>query len=96
MAEREYRDMETKAAQAAKGDSHCDADHAWLFRRDGELYRWGASYGHSKQEHERIKRHMLTLAVSPGRGGVVARCLLEGQPVISRTVTYRRVDRRYS
>jgi hypothetical protein len=88
--------METKAAQAAKGDSHCDADHAWLFRRDGELYRWGASYGHSKQEHERIKRHMLTLAVSPGRGGVVARCLLEGQPVISRTVTHRRVDRRYS
>jgi GAF domain-containing protein len=59
----------------------CDADHAWLFRRDGELYRWGASYGHSKQEHERIKRHMLTLAVSPGRGGVVARCLQEGQPV---------------
>jgi two-component system, NtrC family, sensor kinase len=59
----------------------CDADHAWLFRRDGELYRWGASYGHSKEEHERIKRHMLTLAVSPGRGGVVARCVLEGQPV---------------
>ena len=33
----------------------CEADHAWLFRRDGELYRWGASYGHSKEEHERIK-----------------------------------------
>jgi GAF domain-containing protein len=59
----------------------CDADHAWLFRRDGELYRWGASYGHSKEEHELIKRHMLTLAVSPGRGSVVARSVLEGQPV---------------
>src|SRR5262249_9573734 len=26
----------------------CDADHAWLFRREGEVYRWAASYGHSK------------------------------------------------
>ena len=23
----------------------CEADHAWLFRRDGEVYRWAASYG---------------------------------------------------
>src|SRR5262249_47432131 len=30
----------------------CDSDHAWLFRRDGEVYRWAASYGHSKEEHE--------------------------------------------
>ena len=42
----------------------CDADHAWLFRRDGELYRWGASYGHSNEIHERLKRHMLTLALT--------------------------------
>src|SRR5262249_39100659 len=46
----------------------CEADHAWLFRRDSELYRWGASYGHSKEEHERIKQFMRTLALSPGRG----------------------------
>jgi GAF domain-containing protein len=59
----------------------CDADHAWLLRRDGELYRWGASYGHSEEEHERIKRHMLTLALSPGRGSITARAVLEGQPV---------------
>jgi len=59
----------------------CEADHAWLFRRDGELYRWGASYGHSKEEHERIKQYMRTLALSPGRGGVIARSVLEGQPV---------------
>src|SRR6516164_1941835 len=59
----------------------CEADHAWLFRRDGELYRWGASYGHSKEEHERVKQYMRTLALSPGRGGVIARSALEGQPV---------------
>ena len=59
----------------------CDSDHAWLFRRDGEVYRWAASYGHSKEEHERIKRYMLTLAISPGRGSVVGRIAMEGQPV---------------
>src|ERR1700737_4782246 len=59
----------------------CDADHAWFLRRDGELYRWGASYGHSKDEHERIKRHILTVALSPGRGSIIARAVLEGQPV---------------
>jgi signal transduction histidine kinase/putative methionine-R-sulfoxide reductase with GAF domain len=59
----------------------CEADHAWLFRRDGELYRWGASYGHSKEEHERIKLYMRTLALSPGRGGAITRSVLEGQPV---------------
>jgi GAF domain-containing protein len=59
----------------------CEADHAWLFRRDGELYRWGASYGHSEEEHERVKQYMRTLALSPGRGGVIARSALEGQPV---------------
>ena len=37
----------------------CDADHVWLFRREGETYRWAASYGHSKEEHERIKQYML-------------------------------------
>src|SRR5262249_54462133 len=57
----------------------CDSDHAWLFRRDGEVYRWAASYGHSKDEHERIKQHMIV--ISPGRGSVVGRTALEGQPV---------------
>jgi hypothetical protein len=59
----------------------CDADHAWLFRRDGQVYRWAASYGHSKQEHDRLKQYMLTLALSPGRGSVIGRSLLEGRPV---------------
>ena len=59
----------------------CDSDHAWLFRRDGDFYRWAASYGHSKDEHEQIKQYMLTYAVSPGRGSVAGRTLLEGRPV---------------
>jgi GAF domain-containing protein len=59
----------------------CEADHAWLFRCDGEVYRWAASFGHSKEEHERIKRYMLTLVLSPGRGSAFQRAVLEGQPV---------------
>jgi signal transduction histidine kinase len=70
--------LDTLAQSAAQ---LCEADHVWLYRRDGEVYRWVASYGHSKEEHESIKRYMLTVAHSPGRGSVIARTLLEGRPV---------------
>jgi two-component system NtrC family sensor kinase len=59
----------------------CEADHTWLERRDGEVYRWAASFGHSKEEHERIKRYLVTLVRSPGRGSAFQRAVLEGQPV---------------
>jgi GAF domain-containing protein len=59
----------------------CDADHAWVFRRDGDAYRWAASYGHSKEKHEQIKRFMLTLRHLPGRGSVIGRAVLESRPV---------------
>jgi GAF domain-containing protein len=59
----------------------CDAEHAWLFRRDGEFYRWAASYGHSKKEHDRLKEYVLTLAFLPGRGSALERALLEARPV---------------
>jgi signal transduction histidine kinase len=59
----------------------CDADHTWLFRRDGEVYHWAASYGHSKEEHEAIKRYMLNVVLPPGRGSATQRTALEGQPV---------------
>jgi two-component system, NtrC family, sensor kinase len=59
----------------------CDADHTWLFRREGDIYRWAASFGHSKDDHERIKQHLLTREQLPNRGSVVGRALLEGHPV---------------
>ena len=59
----------------------CDADHVWLFRRDGEVYRWATSYGHSKQEHERIKQFMLVRELPPGRESLVGRTALEGRTV---------------
>jgi two-component system, NtrC family, sensor kinase len=31
----------------------CDADHAWIFQRDGEYLHWAASYGHATEVHAR-------------------------------------------
>src|SRR5262249_9710411 len=58
----------------------CDADHAWLFRSDGEGYRWAASYGHSKDEHARIRNYFKDQLVLPGRGSLIGRTALEGKP----------------
>src|SRR5262245_23054958 len=58
----------------------CDADYAWLYRREGDIYRWAASYGHSNDDYERAKQYMLTMKLSPGRGTLVGRTVLEGRP----------------
>jgi GAF domain-containing protein len=70
--------LNTLAESAAR---LCDADHAWLFRREGDVYRWAASYGLSKEDHERVKQFMLSMKLSSGRGTVVGRTVLEGRPV---------------
>jgi len=70
--------LDTLAESAAR---LCDAPQVWLFRRDGEVYRWAASYGYSKQEHERTKQVMLTRPFLPGRGSIVGRVAMEGRAV---------------
>ena len=59
----------------------CVLDHAWLFRRDGEVYRWATGYGLSREGHEQIRQYQQALAHSPSRGSIVGRTALEGQPV---------------
>jgi two-component system, NtrC family, sensor kinase len=68
--------LDTLAESAAR---LCEADHVSLFRREGNVYRWAASSGHSKEEHERVKQLMLTLQISPGRETLVGRIALEGK-----------------
>jgi GAF domain-containing protein len=59
----------------------CDADHAWLFQRDGEFFRWVASYGHATDVHERIRDYFRTLPVPVDRGSVTGRTALEAKVV---------------
>src|SRR5262249_3437009 len=59
----------------------CEAEHAWLARRDGGVYRIVASFGHAKEEHAAIKEFFLQHPFSPGRGTVIGRTALEGRPV---------------
>jgi GAF domain-containing protein/HAMP domain-containing protein len=59
----------------------CEADSAWIFRRDGGVYRWAASFGHGTEQHQRIEAYFKTQAVVPGRGSLVGRTALEAKPV---------------
>jgi GAF domain-containing protein/anti-sigma regulatory factor (Ser/Thr protein kinase) len=59
----------------------CGSESGWLFRREGEAYRWAASYGHSIEKHERVKKYMLNRPLMPGRGSLVGRVALEGRPL---------------
>src|SRR5262245_16459527 len=56
----------------------CEADHTWLARRDGGVYRVAASFGHAKEEHAAIIEFFLQHPFSPGRGTVIGRTALEG------------------
>jgi GAF domain-containing protein len=59
----------------------CEADHAWLARRDSGVYRIVASFGHAKEEHAAIMDFLAQHPLSPGRGTVIGRTALEGRPV---------------
>src|SRR5262245_8628593 len=59
----------------------CDADHAWLFQREGEHFRWRASFGHATEVHERIKDYFRTRPVLADRGSATGRAALEGKVV---------------
>ena len=70
--------MDTLVEAAAR---LCDAD-AWLFRREGNAYRWAASYGFSMEQHERIKAYFIQKTFVPDRRGMTSmRAAFEGRPV---------------
>jgi signal transduction histidine kinase len=55
----------------------CDADNAFIFRREGGNYVWSASYGFSGEYLEYMKNRQLT----PERGTATGRAALEGKIV---------------
>ena len=57
----------------------CEADMAFLFRSDGDNYRWGAAYGFS-DEYEAYIRQTLP-DVKPGRGTISGRIALERKSI---------------
>jgi PAS domain S-box-containing protein len=59
----------------------CEADHAWLFQREGECFRWVASYGHATDVHAQIRDYFMNRDVPVDRGSVTGRTALEGRVV---------------
>ncbi len=59
----------------------CDADHAYLFQRDGEMYHWAASFGHATEVHARIRDYFKGRPVPADRGSVTGRAALEARVV---------------
>ena len=46
----------------------CNADHAWLFQREGEFFRWVTSFGHAAEVHARLRDYFKPLKVPVDRG----------------------------
>ena len=59
----------------------CEADHSWLFQREGEIFRWVASYGHGTEVHARIREYFRDLPVPVNRGSITGRAALEARVV---------------
>ncbi|MFO0994757.1 MAG: GAF domain-containing protein [Hyphomicrobiales bacterium] len=59
----------------------CEADHAWMFRRDGEKYPLATSFGFSTDAYKKIRDILMQNPIVPGRGSATARAVLERKPV---------------
>jgi PAS domain S-box-containing protein len=75
-------DLQTVLDTLVESATHlCDADHAWLFQREGEFFHWVASYGHMTDVHARIREYFRTRPVPVDRGSVTGRVALEASVV---------------
>ena len=59
----------------------CEADHAWLFQRKGEIFRWSASFGHATEVHDEIRNFFAGRDVPLDRGSVTGRAALESKVI---------------
>src|SRR5207302_9154718 len=66
--------LETVAETAAQ---LCAAEMAFILRRDGEVYSAAAAVGYSPEYRAFMQSHPIT----PGRGSITGRVVLEGRAV---------------
>jgi signal transduction histidine kinase len=59
----------------------CEADHGWLFRREGKILHWVASFGYGTDAHNRLREFFKTREVIVDRGSVTGRAALEARTV---------------
>ena len=59
----------------------CDADHSWLFQREGNHFSWSAGFGNATDVHERIRDFFKGRRVLADRGSATGRAALEGKVV---------------
>src|SRR5262249_10135835 len=59
----------------------CEADYAWLFKRDGDLLRFLAGFGHATEVYARLKDRFNRREVRVDRGSITGRAVLEGRTI---------------
>jgi GAF domain-containing protein len=57
----------------------CEADDAWLLLREGEFFRYVASYGPDSDVHARIREYFKPLQVPADKGSITGRTALAGR-----------------
>ncbi|HEY1362494.1 MAG TPA: response regulator [Xanthobacteraceae bacterium] len=59
----------------------CEADHSWLFQREGDSLRWAASFGNATEAHARIREFFRTRPVPLDRGSISGRAAVEARVI---------------
>jgi GAF domain-containing protein len=59
----------------------CEADYAWLFQRNGDVFRLAAIYGHAVDVHGRLKEYFHGREVPADRGSITGRAALEARVI---------------
>src|SRR5262249_34245425 len=59
----------------------CDADHAWLFQREGEFFRWVTSFGHATDVRVQLRDYFKPRKVPVDRGSITGRAAMEARVV---------------